>query len=72
MTIEKIIDRVEAQEIGDAVDFLTHLDKNHIPKDTYGDLAKFIETILIYNSFDEHIKSKLDELFTFLTSGMQQ
>lgn len=70
MTVEKIIDGLKAQEIDEAVDFLTHLDKNHIPKDDYGDLAKSIGMILSLNSFDENIKFKLDELVSFLTSEM--
>lgn len=66
MTIEQIIRRVEAQEIDDAVDFLIHLDKDNIPKDVYYDLSKSLESILIPNSFDECIKSKLDGLLEFL------
>lgn len=50
------------------LDFLCHLDKNHIQKDDYGDLAKSIGMILSLNNFDELIKSKPDELVSFLTS----
>lgn len=70
MTVEKIIDGLKAQEINEAVDFLTNLDKNNILKNDYNDLAKSIGVILSLNSFDENIKFKLDELVSFLTSKM--